>query len=584
MLVTGVASCKDKQPEQREPAIRARSPSEAVTAPPDGSRTSLPERGPHPDYPTPVSAGTDKLFVLEEPDRGPPAPAGFTLPPRGTLTWTTAPHCELDAIRATCSAGAAHGLWSWRIGRGRDVTVVEHLRAGSVDETTVYEASADGQLRRRIRLDAHRQLDHALLVTTPGRFSGRQRDGSNALRGCGMLAYKLAKDQLGELACLQWLGEPMRDTKGIARRTFARDPRGFVIEEQRFGLDGAPAAAVDGAQRVTYERDAIGRVVVERYRDARGEPVVTTSGCAGYRSEFDEAGTEIRRTCLGADDRPAPDDEGVTVTQSATDARGCQVGTRYLGAGGEPVADRGGLHGARYEVNGACETTRHTCLGGEDLPTPCGPGQPATYVYKRDARGQITSATHYAADGTRSADVGFEVFELRYTFDDVGHQLSEACFAPGGVAVDCGTTGFHEMRSTFDDAGRQITRTFRDTAGLPGTNVDISTIKTRYDNYDHVTETRNYDAEGEVRISQGAAIRRDLWDATHRSFGVLMLDRDGHPAAYGGCYTGATCPTVPWHAVRIRRRPTGTVEANQFFDVDGQLIKTIDCRTAPCFE
>ncbi len=41
---------------------------------PDAGTGALVESGPHPDYPTPLAAGTSNIFFLEEPVRVPPAP------------------------------------------------------------------------------------------------------------------------------------------------------------------------------------------------------------------------------------------------------------------------------------------------------------------------------------------------------------------------------------------------------------------------------------------------------------------------------------------------------------------------------
>ena len=115
---------------------------------------------------------------------------------------------------------------NWRVGRGSGVTIVERVNGGRVDDTTVF-TSANGQPAQRLHLDASGELDEALLFTTPGRFSGRDRDGSNALPGCGLFAYVADKQhRLTELRCLQWLGDPMRDTEGVAMRRFRYDARG----------------------------------------------------------------------------------------------------------------------------------------------------------------------------------------------------------------------------------------------------------------------------------------------------------------------------------------------------------------------
>jgi hypothetical protein len=103
-----------------------------------------------------------------------------------------------------------------------------------------------------------------------------------------------------------------------------------------------------------------------------------------------------------------------------------------------------------------------------------------------------------------------------------------------------------------------------------------------YDNYDHLFESRGYDADGKLVDTLGVSVRRDLYDVAHRRFAVVLLGPDGKPALYRGCYSGSTCPKT-WHAVRIVRRADGAIENNQFFDDAGQLIDTKDCTKVRCF-
>jgi hypothetical protein len=550
----------------------------------------LPEVGPHPSYPTPVAAGTDKIFFLEEPERGPKSSTTFSLPARGALRWTTHAVCEPDTLAVVCGPAAAGAVARWRVGRkGKQMIVAEALRDKRPYQTTIYLAKPDGAADRVIRLDAHGRVAWTrFFVAGQRRYSARHPSGANALEGCGFMSYLLDDaGRVSELGCLQWLGQPMRDVHGVATTRYRRDKQGFILEEQWLGLDGGPIAADDGAGRVLYERDRSGAIAVERYRDVEGKPALSSrSGCHGLRYERDARDPRTlvqRRTCLGADDQPAPGASGATTHAYRYDARGCTVGVRYLGPTGRAVTGYHRVYGLTYEVDERCEETSRTCLNLLEQPLACGPNEPARYSTERDAAGQIVSTKHYAANGAQGADPSYQVFEIRNQWDERGSNVGRGCYGPSGTAVPCGRTGFHAITWTVDDAGRKIEERYLNVNGAPSTNLGCALRRFQYDNYDHNFETRNFDARGQLVEALGQAIRRELYDDAHRKFGILLLDRAGKPAQYRGCYVGATCPNRAWHAVRIVRSPKGSVEKNLFFDAAGQLIHTTACGTVRCF-
>jgi hypothetical protein len=543
-------------------------------------------RGPHPDYPTAALAGTDKLFTRVEPERGPKAPIWMTIP-RG-LAWTTHTSCTADVTGPVCSPAVTDvaGLWSWRVGtRGAALVVVEERRGARVERTYVYTLKPDGTPRSRVHFDAHGRVEAALLFQGADRYSGRKRNGANALDGCGFLSYKLdASGRAEELACLQWQGDPMLDTEGVARTRVVRDAAGFAVEELRFDLAGKPVANGSGVHKTLTTRDADGRPTVERYRGVDDRPVASTQGCHGHRIERDVRGSVTRKICLDAADRPAAQPSGVSAEVYRVDAIGCRTGVRYLSLRGTPAAGHDLVHALDYEVDDRCAITSRLCRGLDGRPKACTPGGPASYVTGYDAAGNAVSIKHFQPSGAPGLDTAFHTFELRRTYDRLGNQLSQACHDVAGDKLDCPNTDFHLIKSTYDDAGRELSQSYSDDGGRPTDNYGSYKRTYRYDNYDHLVESQNHDEAGALTEAFGVAIRKDLYDAAHRRFGILLHDRAGQPSQNPGCYTGATCPGQPWHAVRIVRRTDGSVEKNLFFDDRKKLIDTQLCSSTPCFD
>lgn len=543
--------------------------------------------GPHRDYPTAALAGTDKLFTMVEPERGPKAPLGATIP-RG-LTWTNHGHCTPDLASPVCGriVPDTAGLWSWRVGRrGAGLVVLEERRGARIDRTFVYTLRPDGTPVSRVKFDAYERVESALLFQGTDRYSGRKRNGANALDGCGFLSYKLdANRRAEELACLQWKGEPMLDTDGVARTRYVRDAAGLVVEEHRFDLAGKPVANAAGVHKTLIERDADGRPVVERYRGVDDKPVASTQGCHGRRIERDPIGSVVKQICLDAAGAPTAQPSGVSAEVFRVDVTGCRTGVRLLSLRGTPAAGHDQVHAMDYEVDDRCAITSKLCRGLDDRPRPCVPDGPARYVTRYDAAGNAISVKHFDAIGRAGRDASFYAFELRRTYDRLGNQVTQACHDFDGEKERCPNTDFHAIRMVYDGAGREIVQSYRKEDERPTLNYGSAKRSYKYDNYDHLVETQNLDEQGALTEALGVAIRKDLYDTAHRRFGILLYDRAGQPARNTGCYTGATCPDgEPWHAVRIVRRPDGSVEKNLFFDEGKRLIDTKFCSSTPCFD
>jgi len=93
LALLAIASCRDgksavQPPPQQPPPAGASAEARAET------RRAEPELRPHPDYPTPALAGTQELFLLEEPPRGPHV-TDVKLPDRSQLKFTDHAYCEL---------------------------------------------------------------------------------------------------------------------------------------------------------------------------------------------------------------------------------------------------------------------------------------------------------------------------------------------------------------------------------------------------------------------------------------------------------------------------------------------------------
>lgn len=584
-----VAGCK-----AREPASSSSSSGTSPELP--GSATGAGASGAtiDPRYPTPVAAGTDKIFLLEEPDRGPAVPTTAALPAASSLTWTTHAFCEVDFVGAVCSAmmhprqtNRIAGNHYWRIGKKANEVVVAERFRGAVRHKAYWWDGRGTSTLRRLDIDIYDHVSQGMFTAAPDRYTQRLRNGGNALAGCGMMAITRqpnAAAWVSTLACLQWNGEPMHDTDGVASTLYERNDFGFITRQSYLGVDGQPTTANDGVAVIVFERDGAGRMIRQRFRDIADQPVANIAGCFGEAWEHSPQGAAVIATCLDAQDQPLADADGITSTQFTDDSNGCDLGHRFVDGQNRPVADRFGVHAVKHEVDAHCAIERMSCFDTKQQPIACGVGEPASTANRMDGEGNIVSASHYDAAGKPSHDAVHESFELRYTYDAVGNALTTQCYDAAHEAQGCPHTQYYALQTTFDAAGRITESRYLDSAGAATSNFGAFVSKFQYDNYDHRVASAYVDRDGLPIAVLGARRRRDLFDAKHRRFGLVMDDGAGNPVDYTGCFGGVACPEPSWHAVRVVRRPDGAVDQNLFFNARGVLIKTQPCATVPCFD
>jgi hypothetical protein len=589
-----VASCggddREREPHRRSRRPDAAPPAAALDAGRPGAQLSpVPDTRAHPDYPTARRAGTEELFVVEEPSRGPHV-TRVTMPDRANLSFELKAYCEIGHDTVICTdkppgakePGVRVGSWN-----GRPL-LAEWVRGAHVDQTVVIDRDDAGAPTQLAVLDAFGDIDYVRNYAPGGqRYTSTTLNGGNALDGCGEI--ELERDAQGRVRgarCLQWSGQPMRDINGVAYTRFTRDAAGFVVTEERLSPGGTPLAGKrDGVHRIVTGRDTLGRPISYRYQGIAGDPVASgdDDGCHGADLVY-KKNLLHSWTCLGADLAPAEDEEGVTRRVHGYDAAGCQVALAHQDAAGAAVASASGVASIRYQVEEHCHNVVETCLGLDGALVACGVGEPAEYRKQLDDHGRVVRETYRGPGDIPGVNGSYGVAEMRWEYDELGNEIGMSCHDAGGEPVDCGTTGFHAEESVFDAAGREIEARFYDTERRRTSNLGAFGRRSIYDNYDHAAEIQELDEHGALVDSHGMAVRKLYYDDSHRLFGVVLFDRLGQPARYYSCFIDLTCPEgLEWHAVRIVSSPTGRSEKNLFFDDDGQLIATVDCGEHPCW-
>ena len=543
------------------------------------------EKQPHPDFPTLRLARTEKIFLLEEPDRGPWITKLAKVPPVPGGTLTLHSHCEVTAGGVACGRPGKGGVRAhWRVKRGGGLVLAERVFGPRVLRTYLLRKTK-GALTQMVALDHHGQVRWSRHYGGGGtEYSSRARDGSNALTGCGFL--KLEHDKKGEetVGCLQWTRQPMADEDGVVYTRRRRDRAGLDVESWRLDARKDPIDGQDGVHRTRIKRDAQGREVQVLYFDKEGFPTLSTrGGCYGWSYRHDGRGLLVRKACIGIGGSPAQDAEGVCAYTYAHNGRGCRTAVVQLRLGANKKCSRRHRRNV-HAVNTACEIMTQVCYGATAKRKACGIREPAEYRYTRDALGRVTSRKHFAVDHKPGKNLQCASFEVRKQYDARGNVTRVTHHGPRGQAVNCSGAGYHGSTHVVDDAGRTRESRFLDLRGGAGTNLGCAVRRFHYDNYDHQVKTVNYGFDGKIKDVRGMGSMRIIYDQGHRQFGVLLYDVQGRPARYRACFTSKTCPRKKtWHAMRIKRRANGSVSKNLFFDHEGQLVGTVDCSKRPCW-
>ncbi len=540
---------------------------------------------PHPSYPTPEAAGTQAVYLLEEPERGPLVTEAPEAKPE--LEWSDESYCEVLWGGVACAGieSSDRGNDRFRRGHATGYERVERWIGSSRQEAWATTFGAGGRPLQMLAFDEHGEILWARSYhENTNVVTARAPNGANILEGCGFLRLSWEDRQVKQVTCEQWGGGPMANRSAVVTSVFEHDPAGFLVEERYLDSKDHPVESSDRVHRETVRRDRFGRVT-GRFRFAiDGSPVSSLAdGCHSEEFLWDEMGRVVEWRCFDREGNRHAGRGPVAARRYEHDAGGCLVAMTGWGADGEPVEEGLGLHRMEWEIAKPCIRSSVVCRSRSGDEVGCAPGEPPRTEWTRDERGRVVSARHFAS-GLPAGDAEYGVFEVRSTWDDRGNVIEIACFDPREAPVDCGRTGFHARISTFDDAGREIETRFRATDGGVGRNHGTVRRIYIYDAYDHQVESHDFDAAGDPIALLGASRREDLWTHGHRLFAVRLWAPNGIPARFDGCYSGHRCPTVPWHAVRVERTETGAVQENLFFDHQGQLIGTFPCLRSQCFQ
>jgi YD repeat-containing protein len=143
--------------------------------------------------------------------------------------------------------------------------------------------------------------------------------------------------------------KPVANGDGVWSVRKTHDPRGNVLTERYFGVDGGPCTASSGWAGVDYrydERD----LVVERVTVALDSK--PSKGFLMARNVFDDRGNTVEFSVVDWEGKPATNTDGISKERHRRDERGRIVESSWFDPQGQPASHKamGGV-AVRYKYD-----------------------------------------------------------------------------------------------------------------------------------------------------------------------------------------------------------------------------------------
>jgi YD repeat-containing protein len=523
--------------------------------------------------------------------------------PDGGVTYLDYDGARLTQVR-TVSEGATEirNRYAYdELGRLSQVTVDLSPEDGSIADGKVYTTSYtyDGD---STRLASIAQSDGSRLDFTYADVGGRYRIASvaDALGAVTAFSYDLGAgstaitDPTGGQTTLAY------DAAGQLTGVLRPAVDGVRIQNSyQYDADGNLTGMVDGnGQRIAMSYDARGNLL--SHTDAIGN-TVSRSYDAGNRLLTEAAGDAAGGAALV--NRYVYDGEGHL--RFAIDGSGAVLEHRYDTAG-ELLAEIR-YAGAAYDVSGlgAADAPSESAMAAWSAAQDQRAVERVDYAY--DFRGQLSSATSYAAYDANGQGVG-QAAVTRYVYDQRGRLLAridpdpasgtvQTSYAYDGLDRLLGTVDALGNRTTYqyddaqrrtittyanglastqvyDAAGRLVSATQGDSAG----NALTGTVRNRYDAAGRLTESVDANGLSTLYLYDGAGRQVGTIDAAGQ-LSEAVYDGNGNMVrsiAYATAIDRASLQGVPGlDALRPASSPEDRV-TRQFFDADNRLVYSVD--------
>ncbi len=402
-------------------------------------------------------------------------------------------------------------------------------------------------------------------------------DNKPVIAGRGYAEARLQYDERGEPTEWSYLdtqGNPVNSHEGYATLRNEYDQFGNLISRSFFDKSGQPAYGRDDTcHRITIAYDDKGDLDETRCFDGEGKLTPGIKNCAISRYEYDQLGKLTRFECYVDEGKLIDLPNLPSILEIQYDKRGNMREVRAYDAKGE-LAERyegAAIWKAEYDENGNQVEIATYDRNGNRIDNP--KYKAAIFRREFDNRGNVLRVQTFDQNAEPTTGIwGFA--EIRYTYDDIDQQTSEAFFNGDGEPAE-NLQGIHERRTIYDDRGRAVEIRELDDEGKPvADSTGVAIVRMNYDRWDRIAERQFFGPEGKPTINVRLGCARATYSRDDRG-NVTEL------RCYG--LDGELCREKNCIAVTQQRFDAkGRMTRQLFFDAAGK--RTTDERGAGGYE
>lgn len=386
--------------------------------------------------------------------------------------------------------------------------------------------------------------------------------------------YKNCENNRGGMGCcyvyngknLKYMELLAKDKRDNARVLFVYDNNDNLIESRHESVRG-DLLAVDGYSIVRFKYNQIGNLISTIFYDNKGKKVEARS--EHYAEEqmlWDDNGRLVSLARYDANGNPVLfHNECIAFRWKYKDNIFIE---EYIDAYGNMMTNNVlGIVATHCEFDGNGNKVRVAYYDSVGKPMVCDGGKFAEVRWNFDARGNNTEESYHGLNGELVCHSLFQYAVKLMRYDKRGNVQTQIYLNAERRRMAC-SDGYAEIRFKYDEKGHQIEESYWDADGAPtlNTRLGVARVVWTYDNKGHIISRLYFDIHGNhiSNKNSGEAITKYEYDMHGNKIREMLFDASGKPCLddVGGWWQRC----FEYDAQRRKIKET-------YFDIEGKRMR-----------